>query len=54
MDNKDYKPVNTNNVKENSSPFTGALGWLDNILSIFRMFTHEYFDFQVPTYLHNV
>ena len=48
MDNKDYKPVNTNKVKENSSPFTGALGWLDNRLPIFRMFKHEYLDFQVP------
>ena len=48
MDNKDYKPVNTNKVKENSSPFKGALGWLDNRLPIFRMFKHEYLDFQVP------
>ena len=48
MDDKDYKPVNTNKVKENSSPFTGVLGWLDNRLPIFRMFKHEYLDFQVP------
>ena len=48
MDNKDYKPVNTNKVAENTSPFTGALGWLDNRLPIFRMFKHEYLDFQVP------
>ena len=26
MDNKDYNPVNTNKVKENSSPFKGAVG----------------------------
>ena len=45
---KNYKPVNTNKVAENSSPFTGVLGWLDNRLPIFRMFKHEYLDFQVP------
>ena len=48
MENKDYKPVNTNKVSKNTSPFTGALGWLDNRLPIFRMLKHEYLDFQVP------
>ena len=48
MDNKNYKPVHTNKVKDNTSPFKGALGWLDNRLPIFRMFKHEYLDFQVP------
>ena len=45
---KKYKPVNTNKVSENTSPFKGVLGWLDNRLPIFRMFKHEYLDFQVP------
>ena len=48
MEDKNYKPVHTNKVKDNSSPFTGALGWIDNRLPIFRMFKHEYLDFQVP------
>ena len=48
MSEQDYKPVKTNKVSENSSPFTGVLGWLDNRLPIFRMFKHEYLDFQVP------
>ena len=48
MEEKNYKPVNTNKVGENKSPFKGALGWLDNRLPIFRMFKHEYLDFQVP------
>ena len=48
MEDKNYKPVNTNKVGENKSPFKGALGWLDNRLPIFRMFKHEYLDFQVP------
>tara|TARA_B100000927_G_scaffold75202_1_gene59937 strand:- start:55 stop:1314 length:1260 start_codon:yes stop_codon:yes gene_type:complete len=48
MEDKNYKPVNTNKVKENSSPFKGPLGWLDNRLPIFRMLKHEYLDFQVP------
>ena len=48
MEDKNYKPVNTNKVKENSSPFTGVLGWVDNRLPIFRMFKNEYLDFQVP------
>ena len=43
-----HKPVKTNKVAENTSPFTGVLGWLDNRLPIFRMFKHEYLDFQVP------
>ena len=30
MEEKNYKPVNTNKVGENKSPFKGALGWLDN------------------------
>ena len=45
---KKYKPVNTNKVAENTSPFKGVLGWLDNRLPVFRMFKHEYLDFQVP------
>ena len=48
MEDKNYKPVNTNKVGENKSPFKGALGWLDNRLPIFRMFKGEYLDFQVP------
>ena len=48
MEDKNYKPVHTNKVKENSSPFKGPLGWLDNRLPIFRMLKHEYLDFQVP------
>lgn len=46
--NKDYKPVNTNKVAENTSPFKGVAGWIDNRLPILRMFKHEYLDFQVP------
>ena len=50
MDNKekDYKPVNTNKVSENTSPFTGVAGWIDNRLPVLRIFKHEYLDFQVP------
>ena len=48
MEDKNYKPVNTNKVGENKSPFKGVLGWLDNRLPIFRMFKGEYLDFQVP------
>lgn len=50
MENKDknYKPVNTNKVAENTSPFTGVAGWIDNRLPVLRMFKHEYLDFQVP------
>tara|TARA_X000000950_G_scaffold168903_1_gene206133 strand:- start:28806 stop:30098 length:1293 start_codon:yes stop_codon:yes gene_type:complete len=45
---KDYKPVNTNKVSENTSPFTGVAGWIDNRLPVLRIFKHEYLDFQVP------
>ena len=48
MEEKNYKPVNTNKGGENKSPFKGVLGWLDNRLPIFRMFKMEYLDFQVP------
>ena len=48
MEDKNYKPVKTNKVAENTSPFTGVLGWLDNRLPVFRMMKHEYLDFQVP------
>ena len=41
-----YKPVKTNKV--GGSPFKGVIGWIDNRLPIFRMFKHEYLDFQVP------
>ena len=42
----DHKPVQTNKV--GGSPFKGVLGWIDDRLPIFRMFKHEYLDFQVP------
>jgi len=45
---QDYKPVKTNKVEENTSPFTGWVGWIDNRLPVIRMFKHEYLDFQVP------
>ena len=41
-----FKPVNTNKV--GGSPYTGVIGWIDNRLPIFRIFKHEYLDFQVP------
>ena len=46
MSEQDYKPVKTNKV--GGSPFTGVLGWIDDRLPLFRMFKHEYLDFQVP------
>ena len=42
----DHKPVKTNKV--GGSPFKGVLGWIDDRLPLFRMFKHEYLDFQVP------
>jgi ubiquinol-cytochrome c reductase cytochrome b subunit len=48
QEDKKYKPVKTNKVAENTSPFTGVAGWIDNRLPILRIFKHEYLDFQVP------
>ena len=44
--NEEFSPVHTNKV--GGSPYTGVIGWIDNRLPIFRIFKHEYLDFQVP------
>lgn len=48
MQEPTHRPVKTNKVAENTSPFTGVAGWIDNRLPILRIFKHEYLDFQVP------
>ena len=44
--NEEFSHVHTNKV--GGSPYTGVIGWIDNRLPIFRIFKHEYLDFQVP------